>query len=88
MEIESLLMNAHVYEALKRALQNKMLLIEDLPTSLGFGAMSLRPEPIPLDVKVILLGSYQLFHLLQNHDYKFNKIFKVRADFGSLNQSK
>ena len=81
MEIESLLMNAHVYEALKRALQNKMLLIEDLPTSLGFGAMSLRPEPIPLDVKVILLGSYQLFHLLQNHDYKFNKIFKVRADF-------
>jgi len=81
MEIESLLMNAHVYEALKRALQNKMLLIEDLPTSLGFGAMSLRPQPIPLDVKVILIGSYQLFHLLQNHDSKFNKIFKVRADF-------
>ena len=81
MEIESLLMNVHVYEALKRALQNKMLLIEDLPTSLGFGAMSLRPQPIPLDVKVILIGSYQLFHLLQNHDSKFNKLFKVRADF-------
>ncbi|RTZ97783.1 MAG: protein LonB [Deltaproteobacteria bacterium] len=81
MEIESLLMNAPVYEALKRALQNKMLLIEDLSISLGFGAMSLRPEPIPLDVKVILLGSYHLFHLLQNNDSKFNKIFKVRADF-------
>ncbi len=81
MEIESLLMNAYVYESLKRALRNKILLIEDLPTSLGFGAMSLRPEPIPLDVKVILLGSYRLFHLLQNHDSKFNKIFKVRADF-------
>ncbi len=81
MEIESLLMNAPVYEALKRALQNKVLLIEDLPASLGFGTMSLRPEPIPLDIKVILLGSYRLFHLLQNNDSKFNKIFKVRADF-------
>lgn len=81
MEIESLLTNPYVYDALKRALQNKMLLIEDLPTSLGFGAMSLRPEPIPLDVKVILLGSYRLFHMLQNSDSKFNKIFKVRADF-------
>ena len=34
-----------------------------------------------MEVKVILLGSYHLFHLLQNHDSKFNKIFKVRADF-------
>jgi lon-related putative ATP-dependent protease len=81
MEVESLLMNAPVYDALKRALQNKVLLIEDLSTSLGFGTMSLRPEPIPLDVKVILIGSYRLFHMLQNNDSKFNKIFKVRADF-------
>jgi len=48
---------------------------------MGFGTASLRPEPVPLKVKVILLGSYDLFHLLQNHDSKFNKIFKVRADF-------
>jgi predicted ATP-dependent protease len=41
----------------------------------------LRPEPISLDVKVILLGSYHPFQLLQNYDSKFNKIFKVRADF-------
>ncbi len=81
MEIEALLMNTYVYDALKRALQNKVLLIEDLSSSLGFGTVSLRPEPIPLDVKVILLGSYHLFHLLQNNDSKFNKIFRVRADF-------
>jgi len=81
MEIESILMNPYVWEALKRALQNKLLHIEDVASGLGFGTSSLRPEPIPLEVKVILLGSYYPFQLLQNHDSKFNKIFKVRADF-------
>jgi lon-related putative ATP-dependent protease len=81
MEIESILMNPLVWEALKRALQNKLLFIEDVASTMGFGTSSLRPEPIPLEVKVILLGSYNLFHLLQNYDSKFNKIFKVRADF-------
>jgi lon-related putative ATP-dependent protease len=81
MEIESILMNPLVWEALKRALQNKRLFIEDVTSTMGFGTASLRPEPVPLEVKVILLGSYDLFHLLQNHDSKFNKIFKVRADF-------
>lgn len=81
MEIESILMNQFVWEALKRALQNKLLFIEDLASGLGYGTSSLRPEPIPLEVKVILLGSYHLFHMLQNYDLKFNKIFKVRADF-------
>ena len=81
MEIESVLMNPYVWEALKRALQNKLLFIEDLASGLGMGTSSLRPEPISLDVKVVLLGSYSLFQTLQNHDSKFNKIFKVRADF-------
>ena len=81
MEIESVLMNPFVWEALKRALQNKQLHIEDMASGLGYGTSSLRPEPIPLEVKVILLGSYHLFRMLQNHDSKFNKIFKVRADF-------
>lgn len=81
MEIESILMNPYVWEALKRALQNKLLHIEDIASGLGFGTSSLRPEPIPLDVKVILLGGYYPFELLQNYDSKFNKIFKVRADF-------
>jgi lon-related putative ATP-dependent protease len=81
MEIESVLMNQFVWEALKRALQNKLLFIEDIPSGLGYSTSSLRPEPIPLEVKVVLLGSYRLFHMLQNHDSKFNKIFNVRADF-------
>jgi len=81
MEIESILMNPFVWEALKRTLQNKLLSIEDVASGMGYGTSSIRPEPIPMEVKVILLGSYHLFHMLQNHDSKFNKIFKVRADF-------
>jgi predicted ATP-dependent protease len=81
MEVEALMMNPMVWEALKRALQTKVLSIEDMPSEMGYGVTSLRPEPIPLDVKVILLGSYTIFEILQNNDSKFDKIFKVRADF-------
>ena len=82
MEIEPLLLNPYVWEALKRSLQNKSLAIEDVPSAdAGSQSASLRPEVIPLEVKVILLGSYDMFESLQNFDYKFNKIFRVRADF-------
>ncbi|MGD9066946.1 MAG: AAA family ATPase, partial [Desulfobacterales bacterium] len=81
LDIEAVLKNNFVWEALKRALQNKYLHIEDMAAGMGFGTTSLRPEPIPLEVKVVLIGSYHLFQLLQNNDSKFNKIFKVRADF-------
>lgn len=81
LEIESILLNGPVWEALKRALQNKLLYIEDVSAGMGMGTASLRPEPIPLEVKVILLGSYDIFQLLQDNDGKFNKLFRVRADF-------
>ncbi len=81
MEIEAVMMNPMVWEALKRALQSKLLSIEDVASEMGYGVSSQRPEPIPLDVKVILLGGYAIFEKLQNFDSKFDKIFKVRADF-------
>lgn len=81
LEIEQVLLNPHVWDGLKRALQNKQLYIEDVAAGPLLGTVGLRPEPIPIDVKVILLGSYELFQTIQNHDSKFNKIFKVRADF-------
>ena len=81
MEIEPLLLNPYVWESLKRSLQNKSLAIEDVPADAGSQSASLRPELIPLEVKVILLGNYDMFESLQNFDYKFNKIFRVRADF-------
>ncbi len=83
LDIEPLLMNPAVWESLKRTLQNSMLQIEDMPGQAdhGHGMPSLKPAPIPLKVKVILVGGYEPFKILQNADLKFNKIFKVRADF-------
>ena len=81
MEIEPLLLNPYVWDALKRSLQNKSLAIEDAPSDAGAQSATLRPELIPLEVKVILLGNYEMFESLQNFDFKFNKIFRVRADF-------
>ena len=81
LEIESLLMHPVVWESLKRALRNKEIFIEDMPGGQGIVVSSLRPQSIPTDVKVLLLGGYEPFQALQNYDPKFNKIFKVRADF-------
>ncbi|WP_022663895.1 Lon protease family protein [Desulfospira joergensenii] len=81
LEIEPLLRNPMVWETLKNTLQNRRLCIQDPPDQAGFYMASLKPGPIPLQVKVILLGGYNTFHALQGADPKFNKIFKVRADF-------
>ncbi len=81
MEIDSLLTHPGVWDALKRALQNRQVQIEDTTTVAGFGTASLRPEPVPLDVKIVLLGSPGVFQMLQEVDPRFGKIFKVRADF-------
>jgi lon-related putative ATP-dependent protease len=81
LEIDPLLTNPHIWETLKNTLVNRTLNIEDLPDQSGRGSTLLKPLPIPVDVKVILLGSYEPFRALQQVDDKFNKIFKVRADF-------
>ena len=81
MEIDALLQNSEVWEALKRALLNKQLIIEDPAAYERHVMASLRPGFITLDVKILIIGSYQAFEYLQNNDPKFNEIFKVRADF-------
>ena len=81
LNIEPLLMNLPVWESLKRTLQDSMLRIEDMPDQADYGMPSLKPAPIPLNVKVILVGGYEPFRILQSTDLRFNKIFKVRADF-------
>lgn len=81
LEIDPLMRNPVVWETLKTTLQNKKLYIQDAPDQAGMVLASLRPDPIPLDVKVILVGRYDIFLALQGSDPKFNKIFKVRADF-------
>jgi lon-related putative ATP-dependent protease len=72
----------NVWESLKRILRNRKGFIEDmgeqyslLPTS------GLRPEPVPLDLKVILIGTDEIYHILYQQDEEFQKIFKIKADF-------
>lgn len=71
-----------IWDTLKRILKNRLGFIEDmgeqyslLPTS------GLRPVPIPLDVKVILIGNDEIYHVLFDGDEDFQKIFKIKADF-------
>ena len=68
------------WEALKRSLKNKHIQIEDLGEQLGLIATkSLKPEPIPLEVKIILIGDPYLYHLLYTWDQDFPKMFKIKA---------
>ena len=73
LEVESVMANPQVWESLKRALQNKMLCIEDMAQDMGLGTASLRPAPVALDVKVILLGGYEPFQLLQNFRFQIQQ---------------
>ncbi|NVK40839.1 MAG: Lon protease family protein, partial [Oceanospirillaceae bacterium] len=70
------------WEGLKRALRNREIRIEALEKLYGSATTrSLEPEPIPLDVKVVLIGDRQLYYLLKDYDPDFTSLFKVYADF-------
>ena len=77
-----LLMEPLAYEALKKALRTRHIRIESLAQLYSLvSTVSLEPEPIPLDVKVILLGERSLYYLLTVYDPDFTELFKVAADF-------
>ncbi len=80
--VEDVLRNPLSWEGLKRALRAGVIEIEEPAERLGFVATkTVRPQPIPLDVKVLLIGSPLLYYLLQAHDDEFSELFKVKADF-------
>jgi lon-related putative ATP-dependent protease len=82
LDAEQVLRNSFVYDALKRALRNRCLVIEDINELYGvMTSAGLKPSPINLDVKVVMIGQSYIYHVLHNHDEDFRKIFKVRADF-------
>lgn len=83
MEIDPLVMQPGVWEKLKTALLTRSLRMEDAPEHRIPGTACLTPLPVDLNVKVILLGSYETFRIIQGADSRFNKLFKVRADFDS-----
>ncbi|MGB5323760.1 Lon protease family protein, partial [Lutimonas sp.] len=80
--LRELLLNYYAWDGLKRALQNNEVVIEDASERFGFlSTKSLKPDPIPLNVKIILLGSPRLYYLLYNWDEDFKELFKVKAEF-------
>ncbi len=80
--VEDLLSNLFSWDGLKRALRSQEIQIEELGERLGFlSTKSLRPQPIPLDVKVLLVGEPILYYLLHTYDDEFAELFKVKADF-------
>ena len=87
--VEEMLINPFSYEGLKRALKSEHINIEELEERYGFlGTKSLKPEPIPLKVKVILIGDPYLYQQLYMLDKEFNELFKVKADFDtSMNRT-
>lgn len=82
LQAKDLLANSLCYDALKKALRIKELNIEnavDQRTSMVM--VSLKPQPIPLDLKVILIGSSNIYHTLLAMDSDFKKLFKVKVEF-------
>jgi predicted ATP-dependent protease len=72
----------YAWEALKRALRAREIHTRSLGQEIGIiSTVSLEPEPIPLDVKVVLVGERRLYYLLHELDPEFAQLFKVAADF-------
>ena len=82
LDANKVLIHPFAYEALKRALQAREIRIQPLSDLYSLtSTLSLEPEPIPLDVKVVLIGDRVLYYLLQSLDPEFSELFKVTADF-------
>jgi lon-related putative ATP-dependent protease len=79
-----LLRNPFSYEALKRAVKNRAVTIEDaLEQYRMISIYTIKPEPMPLDVKVVLVGPPMIYYLLSSLDEEYRKLFKVHVDFDS-----
>ncbi len=81
LDAEKLLTYPFVWEGLKRALQSGCIAIESPYAELGINTITLKPEVIPLKVKIILVGSRDIYYLLEEMDSEFNEMFKILADF-------
>ena len=82
LEAEKMLGEPFVWDALKRALQSRKLKMESPLGELGrVATVSLTPQMIPLHVKLVIIGSRQLYYALQDHDSDFQEMFRVLVDF-------
>ncbi|RNA65441.1 ATP-dependent protease [Prosthecochloris sp. ZM_2] len=82
LDARRLLMEPLAYETLKKAIRTRQIRIESLAQLYSLmSTVSLEPEPVPLDIKVILLGERYLYYLLSSYDPDFSELFKIAADF-------
>ena len=82
LQAKDLVSNSMCYEALKKALTVKELIIENtIDQRSSMVMVSLKPEPIPLDVKVLVVGNSNIYHTLLAVDPDFKKLFKVKVEF-------
>ncbi|NOQ12912.1 MAG: AAA family ATPase [Methyloprofundus sp.] len=81
LDADKLLNTPFVWEGLKRALKAGRIEIESPYAELGINTVTLKPEVIPLNIKVILVGSREIYYLLQDYDNEFNEMFRILADF-------
>ncbi|MDH7488715.1 MAG: ATP-binding protein [Anaerolineae bacterium] len=81
-EARKLLQDPLAWDCLKRALRDRKIAIQEIAQQFALlSTTSLEPEPIPLDVKVVLTGEPHIYYLLFELDPEFAKLFKVKADF-------
>jgi predicted ATP-dependent protease len=80
--IEDALTEPFVYKSLKRALKSGCIELESINPWVPFSMGGLRPEPIAINTKVVVVGNPLLYYLLQFYDDEFPNIFKIKADFG------
>ena len=81
-QARDLLSNPLVYESLKKALRVKQLTIENIAEQRATMMLaSLKPEPIPLHLKVLLIGNSEIYHTLLSVDDDFRKLFKLKVEF-------
>lgn len=79
---EELLRNLFAWEGLKRVLKNEEIVIEEASERLGFMATrSLNPQAVPLKLKVVVVGTPEIYRLLHMYDPDFKELFKVKAEF-------
>ncbi len=81
LDADQVLMNPYAWLTLKRTLKAGEIRIQSLEQIFSVvSTVQLQPEPMPLEVKVILTGDRYLYHLLQHYDPQFSSLFKVAAD--------
>lgn len=73
-----------VWETLKRTLRNRKAEVQTFDPQFKIYTGSLKPEPIDINVKVIVIGEANIYYLLREWDHDFEKIFKVKADFDTV----